>query len=266
VLDRDELALLRRDGRASDGWSAADIPLLDEVDALVGGTRATYGHVVVDEAQDLSAMALRMVGRRSPSGSCTIVGDLAQATTPWAQDRWERVVDILRGAAPTRLEHLTVGYRLPAPLLDLANRLVPLVAPHVPPAISIRTTGDPPLLLRVDDLAGGTATEAVRLADRFGSVAVIAPAALHRALEDALDGRGLAWAAGARVGLGERVTLLSPVEAKGLEFDAAIVVEPADVVAGQRRGVQALFVALTRAVQHVSVVHRADLPAALIAA
>jgi DNA helicase IV len=259
VLDEGELALLARE-RPGDGWAAADIPLLDEAESLLGGPRATYGHVVVDEAQDLSDMALRMVGRRSPTGSATIVGDLAQATTPWAQSRWEHAVEIVRGAAAPRIEHLTVGYRLPAPLLDLANRLVPLVAPHVPPARSIRATGDPPVVRRVADAVAATANEAVALADRFGSVAVIAPEELHGSLGDAFDARQIAWAAGARVGLGERITLLSPAAAKGLEFDACVVVEPAAIVDGAPRGAQALFVALTRAVQHVSIVHATDLP------
>jgi DNA helicase IV len=262
-LDGGELALLRRGG--GQGWAAADIPLLDEAEALISGVGASYGHVVVDEAQDLSAMAFRMVGRRSPTGSFTIVGDLAQATTAWAQDRWEDAIAVLSAtsSAPAHLEHLTVGYRLPAPLLDLANRLVRLAAPQVPQARSIRMTGDPPAITRVDDLVAGVTTEAHALASRFGSVAVIAPSATHEALEAAFDAAGLPWAAGSRVGLGERVTLLDSVGAKGLEFDAAIVVEPAAIIAERARGVQALFVALTRAVQHLSIVHADDLPEAL---
>jgi DNA helicase IV len=263
LLDADELALLRTAGRG-DGWARTDIPLLDEAEALLGGARTTYGHVVVDEAQDLSAMALRMVGRRSPSGSCTLVGDLTQGTAPWAQERWEDTIAALRGPAPARIEHLTVGYRLPAPLLDLANRLVPLAAPEVPPARSIRETGDPPVVRRVGDVAAATAGEAAALAQRFGSVAVIAPVAAHEQIEGALEAAGLQWAAGSRVGLGERVTLLDAVGAKGLEFDAAIVVEPTAIVDERGRGVHALFVAMTRAVQHLSVLHERDLPEALV--
>ena len=263
ILGSDELTLLRRGGRG-DGWASADVPLLDEAEARLGGTRVTYGHVVVDEAQDLSTMALRMVARRSPAGSLTLVGDLAQATTAWSQQRWEDVVDVVAAAGATvLLEELTVGYRLPAPLLDLANRLLPSAAPQVRPAQSVRLTGDPPVVTRVDDVVPACVSEATALAVRFGSVAVIAPVVRHEALEAAFDAAGLPWAVGSRVGLGERVTLLDAVGAKGLEFDAAIVVEPAELVDERDRGLQALFVALTRAVQHVSIVHAAPLPDAL---
>src|SRR5690606_28613988 len=190
LFDRDELALLHRQpARRLDDerWTAADIPLLDEADALVGGVRATYGHVVVDEAQDLSAMALRMVARRSPSGSITVLGDLAQATAPGAQSSWEEVAAALAApaestaaalaapaestaaalAAPAEstaaalaapghaIAELEIGYRVPAPILDLASRLLPLAAPQLAPSRSIRTVGDDPWITRVappDDL------------------------------------------------------------------------------------------------------------------
>jgi DNA helicase IV len=262
VLDADEVRLLLA-AAARDGWSRADIPLVDEADAQLNGVRATYGHVVVDEAQDLSAMAVRMAARRSPGGSMTIVGDLAQATEPWSQERWEDVVELVAPDVPAAIEELSVGYRVPGPILALANRLLASAAPHVRPARSVRETGDAPHVIHTDDVDVTVADEAARLAGLFGSVAVIAPGDLT-AIEAALDRHHLAWAAGARVGSGERVTLLAPVAAKGLEFDAVVVVEPAEIVASSERGRQALFVAMTRAVQHLTIVHSAPLPAELL--
>jgi DNA helicase IV len=262
LLEPGEIALLTAPG--GEGWSRADVALLDEADAQLNGTRATYGHVVVDEAQDLSAIDLRMAARRAHGGSMTIVGDLAQATAPGSQTSWRDALDALDPAAPSQLEELTVGYRLPGPILDLANRLLAVAAPDVRPARSVRPSGDPPVRLTVRDAVAGAAGEAGRLAARFGSVAVIAPAALHHMLGGAFDGSGLAWADARAAGLGEQVTLLDPVAAKGLEFDAVVVVEPRVIASGGTRGLQALFVALTRAVQHLSIVSTGPLPSELV--
>src|SRR5262249_51380730 len=136
VLDDDEQRLLfRRAGKkiADERWTAADLAVLDEVESLVNGPAPTYGHVVVDEAQDLSAMELRILARRAVGRSMTVLGDLAQATAPGAQRRWEDAVDHL-GRDDARLEELALGYRVPAAVLDYANRLLPEVAPHVQPS------------------------------------------------------------------------------------------------------------------------------------
>ena len=257
LLDEDEIRLLASGG---DGWSRADVALLDEADAQLSGARASYGHVVVDEAQDLSAMDLRMAARRAPAGSMTVVGDLAQATAPGSQTSWREALRVLDPSVPPQLEELTVGYRLPGPILDLANQLLALAAPDVQPSRSVRPTGDPPLDLVVDDLVAGVVDETRELATRFGSVAVIAPFAHHVALESAFDAAQLRWADATRAGLGEQVTLLDPVGAKGLEFDAVVVAEPSEVARTGDRGLQALFVALTRAVQHLSIVRTEPLP------
>ena len=269
VLSPAEQALLRRPAakRVDDEpWSAADVPLLDEAEALLNGVPATYGHVVVDEAQDLSAMALRMVARRSPTGSLTVLGDLAQATSPWGQDRWEDALVHLRGPAEARIEELGLGYRVPGPILDVANRLLPEAAPHVRPARSVRTAGDPPAVVTAPtpgDLVPAAARAVAAAAERWSSVGVIAVAEHLGPLEAALRDAGVAVGSGLRVGLGERVTLLPPAAAKGLEFDAVVVVEPAAVVAAEPRGVRALYVAMTRAVQHLTLVHARPLPGAL---
>ncbi|HLU41387.1 MAG TPA: ATP-binding domain-containing protein, partial [Microthrixaceae bacterium] len=290
LLDRDELALLHRQpARRLDDerWTAADIPLLDEADALVGGVRATYGHVVVDEAQDLSAMALRMVARRSPSGSITVLGDLAQATAPGAQSSWEEVAAALAApaestaaalAAPAEstaaalaapghaIAELEIGYRVPAPILDLASRLLPLAAPQLAPSRSIRTVGDDPWITRVappDDLLAELVRRVGVLGEAWGSSGVVAPGRWHAPALEALAAARLDVAAGDRGGLGHQVAVLEPPTAKGLEFDAVVVVEPADFLVDGPTGARLLYVAMTRSVQHLSVLHADPLPAVL---
>ena len=248
-----------------EAWTEADLPLLDEAEAIIAGPARTYGHVVVDEAQDLSAMALRMLARRSPDRSMTILGDLAQATAPTAQDRWETVVEHLGGPARARVEVLEVGYRVPGPILDFANRLLPAAAPHVRPSRSVRLSGDPPEV--ISSQAGrllDAAVDAVRaLATRWSSVAVITPVSLTAATEAALSEAGVGFSDAVRSGLGDRITVLPPSAAKGLEFDGVVVVEPALFLEEDPRGARLLYVAMTRAVQHLSVVHERELPGPL---
>lgn len=266
VLDPAESELLARplpSRRAEQRWRPSEIPLLDEAEARLHGVRTTYGHIIVDEAQDLSAMALRMLARRAHEGSMTVVGDLAQATRAWGQRSWDDVVEHLgRPAAVARAE-LTVGYRTPAPILDLANRLLPEAAPDVTPARSIRTTGEAPALVAVDrgDEATAVAEAVTRAAGERGTVAVVAVADRHLTLAAALDAGGVTWAAGIE-GLGS-VALVTPLLVKGLEFDVVVVVEPAEIVRAEPAGSRALFVALTRATRRLVVVHAEPLPPAL---
>ena len=114
--------------------------------SLLDGTPFTYGHVVVDEAQDHSAVALRVIGRRSPSGSMTILGDLAQSTTPAGQQDWDVALAApARGDGPSHVAHLTIGYRVPGPILDVANRLLPFTGVASEASRSVRTGGEPPV-------------------------------------------------------------------------------------------------------------------------
>ena len=117
--------------RDDEQWSLAELVLVDEAEALLNGVSRTYGHVVVDEAQDLSSMEVRAVARRCPSRSMTVLGDLAQATAPAAQSSWEAVVATLGAPAAATVEELALGYRVPASIMDVANRLLPEVAPGV---------------------------------------------------------------------------------------------------------------------------------------
>ena len=221
-----------------------------------------YAHVVVDEAQDLSAMQLRAVGRRCATGSATVLGDLAQGTTPGAPGDWSQVLQHL-GKPSGRLDVLTTGYRVPREVLDLANRLLPHIAPGLAPAGSLRSLPGSLEVRRVARLVE-EAVAAVRRRASAGSVAVVAadPALLVAV------GQGLA-AAGVEaelLGAGGPAApvALVPVElVKGLEFDSVVLLEPADVAASGPYGLRALYVALTRAVSSLQVLHVADLPAEL---
>ena len=266
VLDADEQALLRRSPAKKvddEQWTAADIPLLDEAEALIGGVRATYGHIVADEAQDLSPMALRMLARRSPAGSLTVLGDLAQSTAPSGQERWDDVASAL-GSPPSRqLHELEVGYRVPGPILDAASLLLPIAAPHVAPTRSIRTTGETPWSTRTPTgtaLHDEVVARARLLADEWTSVAVISPRSMAGDLLASLTAAGPHAGAADRGGLDRAIAVVDPPTAKGLEFDAVVVVEPARFLSEELGGARLLYIAMTRCVQHLSIVHAEPLP------
>jgi DNA helicase IV len=280
LLDADDQALLRRRAAKKpndEQWTLGDLALLDEAQYLITGIPATYGHVVVDEAQDLSPMALRMLARRTEKGSMTILGDLAQATTPQATGSWIDAVDVLTdqlvelspaSEAPVVTDaELTVGYRVPAAILDVANRLLPEAAPDVTPARSVRDGGDPPLVLSVapDGVAGATVREVAALRDRTASVAVVGLGDQLDLLESALADAGIPAdrVGGAGLPGHDAVALVTPAAVKGLEFDAVVVIEPA-AIAQLDAGLRHLYVSMTRAVQHLGIVHAEPLPAALV--
>jgi DNA helicase IV len=228
---------------APEGWSAADVPLLDEVAALVGDSVPVFGHVVVDEAQELSEMAWRMLDRRCPTRSMTIVGDLAQTGSAAGASSWARV-------PRHRLAQLTVNYRTPAEIMDVAAELLAEHHPGLRPPRSVRTTGERPWRTRVDDIPAALAGLVAEHTD--GQLAVIATdiAPLSRALGlPASDLTGT-------------TVLLTPGEAKGLEFDVVVIVEPADVLAGPL-GHNDLYVAMTRATRRLGVVHTQPPPTRL---
>jgi DNA helicase IV len=266
LLEPEEIALLagaaadRRRGRFSTG----DLALVDEAQALLHGRGRTYGHAVVDEAQDLTPMQFRMIARRCPGGSITVLGDLAQATGPDAPGDWRRLVEQLPRPDGWSLSELTLGYRAPAAVLDFASRLLPVAAPGVRATLSVRTGPHQPALLQVGpaELHHRAATEAVRLAGEGLLVGCIAAAGQVTAMTRALAGAGAQWGLAERDGLTKPVTLLDPAGAKGLEFDAVVVVEPAAIAAGDA-GLRLLYVALTRPIQHLSVVFASPLPAPL---
>ena len=273
VLTGDEQTLLvRKAGRSlgTEPWTEQDGPLVDEAVELVEGRLRTYGHAVVDEAQDLSPMQARMLARRVPSGSMTILGDLAQGTGVWGRDSWDDLLQHLPAPDGVRVEVLRLGYRAPGRVLEVASRLLPSIAPHLQPTESIRPGRSEPRFVHVDEgsVAGAAAREAVALAGEWTSVAVIVAAALHDEVAVALEAAGADLGDAERQGLDHAVTLVPALTAKGLEFDAVVVVEPAAVVADapsftSRLGLRLLYIALTRPTQHLSVVHARPLPDAL---
>jgi DNA helicase IV len=245
ILEPDEQRLLRRRGA---GWSDGDVALLDEAHALVGQPAPTFGHVVVDEAQDLTPMQLRMVGRRAREGALTILGDVAQATGAVTYSSWGDVLPFLPGGGDADVEELRHAYRVPREIMDFSLPLLDVIAPGIERPVAYRTGGAPPLVRRVAEAAllREAYHEASRLAREEGLVAlIVADELVEPALqeENAFEG----------------VPLLTPRDAKGLEFDHVIVVEPA-LVAAHEQGLRELYVALTRPTKTLVVVHARPLP------
>ncbi len=267
LFEAEEWPLLLRTRTAtvsSTAWSVDDLALLDEAAFLTGGRTRSYGHVVVDEAQDLTPMQFRMIARRAPSGSVTILGDLAQATGPWTYADWAEVRELLPPAAPPHHDELTLGYRAPGRVLDYASRLLPAAAPAVTPTSSIRLGRTDPTILRVEEgeLMLSAMTEARALSKDHSLIAVIVPEDMAEAMAKLArhqDDVGILE----RDAMTRQVTLVPVTSAKGLEFDAVVVVEPAAIAGADQRGLRLLYVALTRPIQHLSVVHALPLPRAL---
>ncbi|MGH9104489.1 MAG: HelD family protein [Acidimicrobiales bacterium] len=344
VLAPAEMASLYRERSATGAeaaWTPSDIALLDEASWLLGptnrgrrdggrsgggrgrrlgdnareaealGGQRTFGHIVVDEAQDLTPMELRMVGRRSLSGSMTLVGDIAQATGPWAPGSWQDVMAYVPGGRAWRQVSLTVSYRAPAEVMHLAAPVLAAALPGAVPPEPVRHTGYSPRFIAASPVAPAAA-EAVRQelaavastggsedegrdgdeeGGEDGSVGVLVPGPLLGDLRAALRQAGIPFGEVGSGALDTRVSLLALADAKGLEFDAVVVVEPAQIVStgggrpgrdrpgdagGTRRGarwdghrdpglngLRALYVALTRCTRRLVIVHSEPLPAPL---
>ncbi|WP_282702906.1 ATP-binding domain-containing protein [Streptomyces sp. CC219B] len=227
-------------------WSPADLVLLDELAGLIEHPEG-YGHIVVDEAQDLSPMQCRAVARRAAFGSLTVLGDLAQGTTPWAARSWPELLGHL-GKPDAALVPLTTGFRMPAAVAELANRLLARLDVDVPPARSLRRDGG--LRLRRVPAAELPAAVAAAVRDalaREGAVGVVAADADVPRLRTTLTPA-------------DRLTVVPASLVKGLEYDHVVVVEPQTIAASEPRGLHRLYVALTRAVSTLEVVHTAELP------
>src|SRR3954447_20074905 len=221
------------------GWSEADLPLIDEARALLDGPPEQHGHVIVDEAQDLTPMQLRMLARRS-AGAMTILGDIAQAAGPVAYHRWEDLLPHLADGREVSVAELRLAYRVPRQVMELALPLLPLIAPDAAAPIAYRDGDEPPRFVQVPaaELVAAAVREASTEAAREGRAALIAPAKLlpHLPAQPEMPFDEL----------GAPFPTLTPRGAKGLEFDRVVLVEPAAIVAeGERiQGLRALYVAL----------------------
>jgi DNA helicase IV len=244
-------------------WSPADAVLVDEAADLIERT-PSLAHIVVDEAQDLSPMQCRAIGRRCATGSATVLGDIAQGTTPWATTSWDQMLAHL-GKADADLRVLDTGYRVPRQILDFASRLLALIAPGLSPAASVRQDPGALLISRLDraDLDRALAAACTDALARPGSAAVIAADDQVPAVMTVLAAAGVPHALLAGAATSEEITVVPVTLAKGLEFDHVIVVEPEDIAAAESRGLHRLYVALTRAVSRLTVLHAKPLPAAL---
>ncbi|WP_250288090.1 HelD family protein [Streptomyces atroolivaceus] len=264
--DEQKQILMARPARSvkSAKWTAADAVLIDEAADLVARTHS-LGHVVIDEAQDLSPMQYRAVGRRCSTGSATVLGDLAQGTTPWSTRSWEQALFHL-GKPDAVVEELTAGFRVPREVIAYASRLLPSIAPGLAPVESVR---EAPGSLAVREVAVADLDAAVVAACeesllQEGSIGLIAADARIPALSAALAAAGHSFLSpGQETTAESRLTLVPASLAKGLEYDYVVLDEPAAVVDGEpdeRTGLRRLYVALTRAVSGLVVLHAAPLP------
>ncbi|MFI6401696.1 HelD family protein [Streptomyces sp. NPDC050548] len=242
-------------------WAAADAVLIDEATDIVQRTHS-LGHVVLDEAQDLSPMQYRAVGRRCTTGSATVLGDLAQGTTPWATRSWDEALAHL-GKSDGVIEELTAGFRVPTDVITYASRLLPHIAPGLTPVASVREN---PGFFDLRETAGTAEVVAAceELLRNEGSTGLIAADARVPELAEALTAAGIGYIdPGEETTVDTRLTLVPASLAKGLEYDYVVLDEPQAVVDGEpdeRTGLRRLYVALTRAVSGLIVTHAAPLP------
>ncbi|MGI9616181.1 MAG: HelD family protein [Acidimicrobiales bacterium] len=254
-------------------WTVDDVPVLDEAREVLGPRPKrkadddfrTYGHIVVDEAQDLSPMQLRMLTRRSLNGSMTIVGDIAQSTGAWAHNSWDEILEHLPERRPPSLAELTVGYRIPGPAMELAGKILAEAAPDLKPPVSVRQDGDEPRFVEAPSIDGlietvvEVVTEEAAIGDT-GNVAVICPQSLYEPVVAGFEAAGVRIGRAPRDGLDRQITVVPVNLVKGLEVDASVVVEPAAILDEEPQGARSLYVACTRATKRLAIVNARPLP------
>lgn len=279
MSESDALALFRPRAESVDDvrWTLSDVALLDDAFDVLGPKPGkggkldetdeirTYGHIVIDEVQDLTPMQLKMATRRSLSGSMTIVGDIAQATGPLAPDGWDDVLEFLPDRKPPRVIGLSVGYRIPGQIMELATKVMAVATPGLRAPESVRVGDVGPSIVRASSaeaLADTVRREVQSMAEVIpgASLGVVAPDSMLPELSEALTDAGVNHGTATRTGLDSGVTLVPVSVVKGLELDGVIVVEPSRIVSDIEHGMRALYVALTRSTQRLTVVHAADLP------
>jgi DNA helicase IV len=281
--EADYLALYRErsDSLEEVRWSNADAALLDEARFLLGPRPRksgkvdesdeirTFGHIVVDEVQDLTPMQLRMVTRRSLSGSMTVVGDIAQATGPLAPNDWKDVLEHLPGRKTPRIVGLSVGYRIPAQIMELADKVMHAATPGLRAPRSVRDGDEVPVITAVD--SAEALNEAVIARARVllqqtdgGRTAIICPDDMVDQMSSTLTAASVPHGRAQAAGLDENLSIVPASLAKGLELDDVIVVEPSAIVADDAQGLRLLYVTLTRSTRSLTVVHRMPLPDAML--
>ena len=281
--EADYLALYRdrSDSLEDVRWSNADAALLDEARFLLGPRPRksgkvdetdeirTFGHIVVDEVQDLTPMQLRMVTRRSLSGSMTVVGDIAQATGPLAPNDWKDVLEHLPSRKTPRIVGLSVGYRIPAQIMELADKVMHVATPGLRAPRSVRDGDEVPVITAVE--SADALHEAVIARARVllqqaggGRTAIICPDDMVDQMSSALDAASVPHGRAQAAGLDENLSIVPASLAKGLELDDVIVVEPSAIVADDAQGLRLLYVTLTRSTRSLTVVHRMPLPEAML--
>jgi DNA helicase IV len=258
-------------------WSTADVALLDDAREALGPRPGrsgridevdelrTYGHIVVDEVQDLTPMELRMVTRRSLNGSVTVVGDIAQATGPLAPSDWSDVLEHLPDRRPPRVIGLSVGYRIPAQIMALADAVMKVAAPGLRAPTSVRLGDAEPSVVEVDDIAAGVVSAVRAMVNGLGraSVAVVAADERCDEVSAALSAAGVDHGRAGVSGLEHELTVVPVSVVKGLELDGVVLVEPVEIAESGRHGLRSLYVALTRSTRRLTVVHRRALPDAM---
>jgi len=281
--ESDYLALSRErsDSLEEVRWSNADAALLDEARFLLGPRPRksgkvdetdeirTFGHIVVDEVQDLTPMQLRMVTRRSLSGSMTVVGDIAQATGPLAPNDWQDVLEHLPSRKTPRVVGLSVGYRIPAQIMELADKVMHAATPGLRAPRSVRDGDEVPVITAVesaDALYEVVIARANVLLQQSGGgrTAIICPDDMVDQMSSALDAASVPHGRAQSAGLDQNLSIVPASLAKGLELDDVIVVEPTAIVADDAQGLRLLYVTLTRSTRSLTVVHRMPLPDAML--
>lgn len=262
-------------------WSDGDIAILDAALGLLGPRPRKngkiseadeirlFGHIIIDEVQDLTPMQLRMANRRSLNGAMTVVGDLAQGTGSFSPHSWSEILQYLPDKRVPQVFNLSVGYRIPEQIMALADRVMRAAAPALHPPRSVRQGDYPPVIVRSES-ADELLTEVVRHTRQIlesigdGNVAVVCPDSMSDAVSDALSLAGIDHGRANNTALDSRLTVVPVSLVKGLELDGVVVVEPSAIVEAQENGLRALYVALTRATQRLTVVHYRALPQSMI--
>lgn len=249
-------------------WSHQDVPLLDFANQLLGPTSGktseagirTYGHIVIDEAQDLSPMQLNMIAKRSLNGSMTVVGDIAQATGAWSHQNWDGVLEYLVTKKGVEERDLTIGYRLPAPLMGYAEKVLSKAMPEIQPPVAVRQEGDPAkITVTSPDEFSSTLVRTIaseQAAIGVGNIAVICQSGVGSEISEILSAEGVEHGVAYSGALEKAVSVIEVSMVKGLEIDAAVVIEP-DRIA-ESDGLRSLYVALTRATRRLHIIDTGD--------